>query len=249
MADLPKEDLLIKLQGSQELRLPNGAIADRQDRFLEVMAAVRAAAANSGKGWAFIDDSKTDQTDAIDIPANTRASISIDGLGPLTQDDLDTIPRSHALMAGGAFMPVQFHDNYLLRFRFKAMVSDMTTEGQNFITTEFQIGQDFVIHEDRLPFIYQEGVARARANDLAATATALGGVLGAALGLLSSQKAAADAELAAMQGTVQQFTSFDNVFVGSTFLANGLEFYVTPTVDIKLWAPSLLVTRLSSPTT
>lgn len=240
MADLPKRPVLAYSPRS----------APRKPLAHEF---ILAAAANGGEGWIFHHDlARADRSNALQISANTRTQIIVDGLGPAAQDDLDTIPRDSAtpLLSNGLVMPAQLNDNYLIRFGFTAAMVDpglSQTEAQNSIKIEYDVGGAFTVHEARKLFMEDPGPVRRERNSMGALSAIalLTSALVSRLTLLDSQITAATTE---QTSNGERFIEFGQAFAGNPVLTNGVGFYVTPTVDIELWAPDITITRLSSPT-
>lgn len=225
----------------------------RKERLQEDL---KAAAANGGEGWVYWrDNAKADEADAITIAEGVRTQITIDGNHASSSDaELDTIIRpdapTKALLSNGKVMPEALNDMYLIRFGFTAaMISPGldSTEKANSIQIEYSVADQFNVHEASTLFNPDPGPTRMEYNNWNAIQgvsliTALAAPrLAVLLALLNSSVTSAS------QG--QKFIEFGQAFAGSSVLSNGISFFVTPSVDIKLWGPDVTITRLSSPTT
>lgn len=213
------------------------------------------AAANGGEGWVYWqDNAKLDRANGITIADGTRTLITIDGDGPDSTDELDSIPRpdaGKALLSNNRFMPVELNDNYLIRFGFSAAMVDpglSNTEETNSIQIEFDVGGLFNVHEATTIFNPDPGPMRREVNHL--SAINLGFTLpitgiSARITLINGYISTAVSE---HNSTGQKFIEFGQAFAGQPVVDNGVAFYVTPSTDIILWAPDVTITRLSSPT-
>lgn len=241
MIDNPKEEIFAR-----------NLFAQAKD--IQTRKALAAAAANGGEGWVYHqDNAKADRADGVDIAEGVRTQITIDGMGPNCTDNLDTIPRPRTgtpLLSNGKFMPCELNDNYLIRFGFMAAIIDpglSNTEELNSIQIEFDVGGSFNVHEASTIFNPDPGPVRMDRNNWNA-ASGLGILTSLVAPRLTILNALISAAVAHQNNTGQKFIEFGQAFAGQSVLDNGVAFYVTPSTDIRLWAPDVTITRLSSPT-